>query len=193
MLKATELGYSELSRFHHITTDGWKVLENDRQTLEMINYVDSDRVIDVYVEHINPNVFIHNQVDSNAGGLVENQKKNQNFESSNESGSYSDGESLEYEYFYDSEYDMHDDELYDTFVDHDVEFVGVNKGKRMEEDKGVAKGKRMEKGKGVAKGEEAGDRGTIMQDVNDFYGEEYDTNELVSLSGSSLKEVAYKI
>ncbi|CAK9156776.1 unnamed protein product [Ilex paraguariensis] len=48
----------------------------------------------------------------------------------------------------------------------------------MEEDKGVAKGKRMEKGKGVAKGEGVGDRGTI-------YGEEYDTDELVSLSGSS--------
>ncbi|CAK9156772.1 unnamed protein product, partial [Ilex paraguariensis] len=103
------------------------------------------------------------------------------------SGSYSYGESLEYEYFYDNECNMHDDELYDTFVDHDVEFVGVNKEKRMEEDKGVAKGKRMEKGKGVAKGEKVGDRGTIMQDDNDFYGEEYDTDELVSLGGSSLE------
>ncbi|CAK9172063.1 unnamed protein product [Ilex paraguariensis] len=122
----------------------------------MINYVDSDRVIDVYVEHINPNVFIHNQIDSNAGGLVENQKENQKSKSSNDSGSYSNGESSKYEYFYDSEYDMHDDELYDTFVDHDAEFVVVNKGKRMKEDKGVAKGRKMEKGKGVSKGEGVG-------------------------------------
>ncbi|CAK9152062.1 unnamed protein product, partial [Ilex paraguariensis] len=144
----------------------------------MINYIDSDRVIDVYIEHINPNVFIHSQVDSNVGGLVDT---NQDSKSSNESGSYSDGESSKYEYFYDSEYDMHNDELYDTFVDHDVGFVGVNKGKRMEEDKGVAKGKRMEKGKGVSKGEGVGfygDSGTILHDNNDFYGEEYVTNEL---------------
>ncbi|CAK9156775.1 unnamed protein product [Ilex paraguariensis] len=103
-------------------------LENMVKTTE-VGYSELSRVIEVYVEHFIPNVFIHSQVDSNAGGLAENQKENQNFESSNESGSYSDGESSKYEYFYDNEYDRHDDELYDTFVDHDAEFVRVNKGK----------------------------------------------------------------
>ncbi|CAK9133666.1 unnamed protein product [Ilex paraguariensis] len=69
-----------------------------------------------------------------------------------------------------SEYDIIDDQLYETFVDKDVEFVGLNK----------EIGKGVNKGKGVNS-----DRGTTMDVNNDFYGEDYDTEELLSLSGSS--------
>ncbi|CAK9163218.1 unnamed protein product [Ilex paraguariensis] len=82
--------------------------------------------------------------------------------------SYLEGLSSDYEYFYDSEYDIIDDQLYEPFVDKDVEFVGVNKGKR------------VDKGKGVDS-----ERGTTKDVDNDFYAEDYESEELLSLGGSS--------
>ncbi|CAK9141239.1 unnamed protein product [Ilex paraguariensis] len=121
----------------------------DQETLDMVNWVDMDRVTDCSKTCDAENA-------NEESGILMRMTRTQQ------------GRPLSMQSFYDSEYDMIDDQLYDNFVDHYVEFVGVNKGKILEKKEGVD-----------------GVRSTIMDANNKFYGEGYDTNELVSISGSS--------
>ncbi|CAK9139286.1 unnamed protein product [Ilex paraguariensis] len=85
-------------------------------------------------------------------------------------GDMNDSDSSDYESFYDSEYDIIDDQLYETFVDKKVEFFGKDKGNG------------VDKGKGVDS-----ERGTTKDVDNALYAEDYDGEELLSLNGSSLE------
>ncbi|CAK9147864.1 unnamed protein product [Ilex paraguariensis] len=138
------------------------------KVLDLINWVDKDRVIDIYVDHIK-----QSQVESNCGtiqqevGVETDHFHEQHLESSGD-GDMNDSDSSNYESFYDSEYDIIDDQLYETFVDKDVEFVGKDKGKGIDKWKGVDS-----------------ERGTTEDIDNDLYAEDYDSEELLTLSGSS--------
>ncbi|CAK9156150.1 unnamed protein product, partial [Ilex paraguariensis] len=136
----------------------------DQQTLDMVNWVDMDRVTDVYVQHSKPNLCSQSQCSKTCDAENANEESGILMRMTRTQ----QGRPLSMQSFYDSEYDMIDDQLYDNFVDHYVEFVGVNKGKILEKKEGVD-----------------GVRSTIMDANNKFYGEGYDTNELVSISGSS--------
>ncbi|CAK9159109.1 unnamed protein product [Ilex paraguariensis] len=92
------LGSYEINKFYHRSWHEWRLLENDVQVLDMINWVDEDKVIDIYVDHIK-------------------QKSSCN-------GDMNDSDS--------SDYDIIDDQLYETFVDKDVD-----KGKGVDSKKGT--------------------------------------------------------
>ncbi|CAK9188340.1 unnamed protein product [Ilex paraguariensis] len=65
MLKAMELGYCGIVRFHLRIHNEWKVLDDDEDVLGLGSWVNKHKVLDVYVEHTKGDVLDQSQAESN--------------------------------------------------------------------------------------------------------------------------------
>ncbi|CAK9143110.1 unnamed protein product [Ilex paraguariensis] len=131
MLKNVGVGYYENTQYYHRASKGWRVLENDQKIMELEKWANSNRVVDLYVEHNKAYMLNPSQAESTCGNGVTSKSSSDKDEVDSEE--CSQGESSRSEYFYDSEYDMENSQLYENAVDDDSNFVG--KGKRVESNK----------------------------------------------------------
>ncbi|CAK9133844.1 unnamed protein product, partial [Ilex paraguariensis] len=169
MLKDVGVGYFENTKYYHRASKGWRVLKNDQQVMELEKWANSNRVVDLYVEHNKTCILNPSQAESTCSNGVASKSSSHKDEVDSEE--CSQGESSGSEYFYNNKYDMENSQLYENAVDDDSNFVG--KGKRVKSNK--QKGDQNVKAIG-------------MDNDSGLVGEDYESDELQSLSGSSDKD-----
>ncbi|CAK9151191.1 unnamed protein product [Ilex paraguariensis] len=114
--------------------------------MELEKWANSNRVVDLYVEHSKACILNPSQAESTCGNGV----------ASKSSSDKDKGESSGSEYFYDNEYDTENSQLYENAVDDDSNFKGDQNVKAIG-----------------------------MNNDSGLVGEDYDSDKLQSLRGSS--------
>lgn len=130
---AEQLGYTDKSSVRFWLKHGrsfdkhCKLIETDSDVLDIRNYIPSSFEVDMFIEHLN----MRGDVEGETEGRLVNDSvivDDSGWESENNDGSDESNEGDDV--FYQSDYDMSDDDkLYEQYVDPDVEFGGLDKGK----------------------------------------------------------------